>query len=115
MGLLAGCSRDPNVQKQEYVESGERYFQAGKYREAAIQFQNALRVDSHYADAHYQLAQCYRKLELWQSAYAELGHTLDSDPKNWQAHLDMGNLDLAGGGYIKAEGEARTVGPENVM
>lgn len=57
-GLLAGCSRDPNVRKQKYFESGTRYFEAGKYREAAIQYLNAVQVDPAYAEAHYQLAQC---------------------------------------------------------
>jgi hypothetical protein len=35
--LLAGCHSDPNVRKQKYLESGERYSAQGKYREAAIQ------------------------------------------------------------------------------
>ena len=40
--LLAGCSRDPNVRKQKYYESGIRYFAEQKYREATIQLLNAL-------------------------------------------------------------------------
>jgi len=43
--LLSGCSRDPNVRKQKYLESGERYFDQGEYSHAAIQFANALQVD----------------------------------------------------------------------
>jgi len=38
--FLVGCSRDPNVRKQKYFESGERYFEKGKYREAVIQYRN---------------------------------------------------------------------------
>jgi Tfp pilus assembly protein PilF len=51
--LLTGCSRDPNVRKQKYLESGQRYFDKGQYREAEIQFENAIQVDSRFADAHY--------------------------------------------------------------
>ena len=40
--LLTGCHGDPNVRKQKYLESGERYSAQGKYREAAIQYLNAL-------------------------------------------------------------------------
>ena len=40
--FTAGCSRDPNVRKQKYLESGKRYEAAGKYKEAAVQFLNAL-------------------------------------------------------------------------
>ena len=48
--LLTGCSRDPNVRKQKYLESGQRYFDKGQYREAEIQFQNAIQVDARFAE-----------------------------------------------------------------
>ncbi len=41
-GFLVGCSRDPNVRKQKYFESGQHYLDKGQYREAAIQFKNAV-------------------------------------------------------------------------
>jgi hypothetical protein len=43
--LLASCSRDPNVRRKEYFDSGMRYFQRAKFHEAAIQFQNSLQAD----------------------------------------------------------------------
>ena len=46
--LLSGCSRDPNVRKQKYLESGQRYFDKGQYREAEIQFENAIQVDDRF-------------------------------------------------------------------
>ena len=46
LALLVGCSHDPNVCKQKYLESGERYFAKEKYREAIIQFSNALQVEA---------------------------------------------------------------------
>jgi len=51
--LLVGCSRDPNVRKQKYLESGMRFFEKGKYHEAAIQFSNAIQVDPNFAQADY--------------------------------------------------------------
>ena len=59
--VLTGCSRDPNVRKQKYLESGQRYFAKGKYREAAIEFRNATEVDPTFAAAHYQLAESFIK------------------------------------------------------
>ena len=90
--FLAGCSRDPNVRKQKYFESGDRYFNKGKYREAIIQYRNATEVDGAFAAAHYQLAQSYLKLQDWQHAYAELSRTVELQPENYKARLDMGNL-----------------------
>src|SRR5229473_5160782 len=94
--VFTGCSRDPNVRKQKYFESGERYFARGKYREAAIQFSNAAQVDPRFAQAHYQLAETYLKLQEWTRAYQELGRTLELQPDNYQAHIDIANLLIAG-------------------
>jgi Flp pilus assembly protein TadD len=90
--ILNGCSRDPNVRKQKYFESGQRYYAEGKYREAVIQFLNATQVDSTFAAAHYQLAQSYIKLQDWQHAYLEISRTLELQPDNYKAHVDMANM-----------------------
>lgn len=96
--FFAGCSRDPNVRKQKYFESGQRYFEKGKYREAIIQFRNATEVDQTFADAHYQLSQAYTKLQDWSHVYYELGRTIDLQPENYKAHADLANLLIAYGG-----------------
>ena len=36
---LVSCSRDPNVVKKRYYESGNKYFDRGRYKEASIQYQ----------------------------------------------------------------------------
>jgi len=93
--MLTDCSRDPNVRKQKYFASGQRYFQQGKYREAAIEFTNALQLDPQYAQAHYQLAGSYLKLQQWPAAYQELSRTLELQPENYQARIDLANLLIA--------------------
>src|SRR5215475_9086292 len=95
--LITGCSRDPNVRKQKYFESGQRYYEEGKYREAIIQFRNATQVDGRFTEAHYQLAQAYIKVQDWQHAYGELSRTLELEPDHSKAHLDIANLLIANG------------------
>src|SRR5260370_12232507 len=56
LGFSTGCSRDPNKQKQKYLESGKRYADEGKLKEATIQISNALKVDHNFAPAHYEPA-----------------------------------------------------------
>jgi tetratricopeptide (TPR) repeat protein len=90
--LFTGCSRDPNVRKQKYLESGDRYFAKGKYREAAIQYSNALQVDPRFAGAHYQLGETYLKLGDSQRAFQELSRSVDLAPDNYRAHIDLANL-----------------------
>ena len=115
--VLAGCSRDPNVMKQKYFQSGTHYFEKGKYREAAIQYQNAIKLDPRYTEAHYQLAQCFLKMELRNGAFTELSRTVDLNPQNSKAHIDLGNLLIAARQFEKAEEQARLVllrEPDNV-
>ncbi len=90
--MFTGCSRDPNVRKQKYLDSGEKYAAEGKYREAAIQFRNAILIDSRFAQAHYDLSQAYLKLGDSNDAYQELNRTVELAPDNYRAHTDLANL-----------------------
>src|SRR5215510_4610334 len=100
--LFSACHRDPNVRKQRFLKSGQEYFQQEKYREAAIQFQNATQIDPHFAEAHYQLAQSYLKLQQWPAAYQELARTVDIQPNNFPAHLELANLLIAASQFKQA-------------
>jgi cellulose synthase operon protein C len=90
--LFSGCSRDPNVRKQKYLESGDRYLGNGKYREAAIQYSNALQLDTRFAAAHFQLGETYLKLGDSARAYDELSRAVELAPDNYRAHIDMATL-----------------------
>jgi tetratricopeptide (TPR) repeat protein len=103
LGALTGCSRDPNVRKQKYLESGQRYYDKGQYREAEIQFQNAIQVDARFAEAHYRLALAAIKLGQWPAAYQELTKTLDLRPDHYAAHLEMANLLILGHQFSDAK------------
>jgi tetratricopeptide (TPR) repeat protein len=104
--LSSGCSRDPNVRKQKYLQTGIQYLQAGKVREAAIEFENAIQLDPRFAEAHYQLAQCYLKESIWNGAYQELLSTADLQPQNVDALTDLAKLLLAAGKFQDARDRA---------
>ena len=93
--LTTGCSRDPNVRKQKYFDSGEKYFADAKYREAIIQYSNAIRIDDRFAQAHAQLAQAFMKIGDSQRAFTELTRTVDLAPDNYRARIDLANLLLS--------------------
>lgn len=104
-----GCKKDPAVQKQKYLESGRRYAKDGKFREAGIQFSNALKVDRNFGDAHYEMSKVYVALGNPMSAYQELMRTVDLNPANVPARLDLGSLLVAGGVPDRALDQAKTV------
>src|SRR5579862_8044932 len=90
--IFTGCSRDPNVRKQKYFASGEKYYAEGKYREAAIQYSNAVQIDTRFAQAHYKLSQTYLRLGDPSRASQELLRTLELASDNSAAHTDLANL-----------------------
>ncbi|MGE5053345.1 MAG: tetratricopeptide repeat protein [Acidobacteriota bacterium] len=99
MGVLLGCERDPNIRKQTFLESGNRYFAEEEFPAAVVEFSNALQVDPTFAPAHFQLAQCYLKMQRFQDAYAQLQRTVELDPHNRKASLDLGLMLIAGRNY----------------
>jgi Tfp pilus assembly protein PilF len=107
--LLSGCFRDPNVRKHKYLESGQKFSAQGKDREAAIQYSNALKIDKNFADAHYALAQVYLHMGAINTAYTELRKTVDLQPANYKARIDLGNILLAGGKTDDAQAQAAAV------
>jgi len=107
--FMSGCHRDPNVRKHKYLESGQRYSAQGKDREAVIQFSNALEIDKNFADAHFALAQTYLHMGSLSAAYGELLRTVDLQPANYKARIDLGDILLAGGRVDAAHQQAIAV------
>jgi tetratricopeptide (TPR) repeat protein len=93
--LFTGCTRDPNVRKQKFLDSGDRYQSQGKYREAIIEYSNAIQVDDRFAEAHYQLSKAYLKVKDPNRAFYELSRTVNLEPDNYAAQLDLTNLLLS--------------------
>jgi len=52
--LATGCRKAPEVAKRQYLQSGEKFMEQGRYRQAEIQFRNALRIDPQFAEAYLQ-------------------------------------------------------------
>jgi tetratricopeptide (TPR) repeat protein len=82
IALIAGsaCTRDPNVAKKRYLESGNRYFDRGKYKEASMMYRNALKKDLRYGDAYYRLGLTLWKLNDRGGSYRSFIRALDLLP-----------------------------------
>ena len=116
--LPLSCSRDSNTKKLKYLESGQRYYDHGKFREAFLQFSNAVQIDDGYAEAHYRLAQSCIRLQKWDQAYAELRRTIQLEPSNLNSRIDLANLLIADGALKEAKAQTDFLfglQPNNVM
>jgi tetratricopeptide (TPR) repeat protein len=89
---LVSCSRDPNVAKKRYVESGNKFFERGKYKEAIIMYKDALQKDMRYGTAYYRLALAQMKLGQLGLAVQALRRSIElnnpKDPASADAHWD---------------------------
>lgn len=102
---LNGCSKDPN----KYLASGDKYFKAGKYNEAVVEYRNAIQLDPKLVQAHYQLSRAYVQLKSLGPAYNELRQTVELDPKNADAQLELATLLLGAKKYAEAKAPAAAV------
>ncbi len=109
LAVLSGCHKDPDVAKHKYLESGKHYSAQGKWREATIQFGNALKIDRNFPEAHFELGQTYMHLGQFRQAYVEYQKTVDLDPTNFPARIALANLLVAGGRLDDAQAQANAV------
>ena len=103
LSTLVACKGDPAVKKQKYLESGNRYLDKKQFKEATIQYQNAIQIDPQFATAHYKLSQAYMGSGNWRGAFTELKKTVEIKPDDIQAQTDLGNFYVAGGNWFEAE------------
>jgi len=90
--LLVGgwsCSRDPKVASRKYLESGNRYFDKGKYKEAVIMYRNALRKDLMFGEAYYRLGVAELRMgqTYWVDAVRNLRRAVETLEKANQPQL----------------------------
>jgi tetratricopeptide (TPR) repeat protein len=53
---VVSCNRDPNYLKQKYLQSGIKYYDGGRYKEASIMFRKSIESDRKFGPAYYHLA-----------------------------------------------------------
>src|ERR1035437_1478592 len=102
LAVLVGftsCSRDPAVVRKRYLESGNKYFDKGRYKEASIQYRNALKRDPRYGAAYYKLALVNLKVGEAIAAVSPLRRAVElippDQPDHWDAVSKLSDIYLA--------------------
>lgn len=88
---LSGCSRDP----QKLLETGNRYFEDGKYREAALIYQRAVQGDRRFGEAYYRLGLAEYQLGRYLPAFRALLRAMEFQPDNSDAFERLTDIYLA--------------------
>jgi tetratricopeptide (TPR) repeat protein len=128
LGVLSGAgyfvySRH-ELTPQAYFESGKKYFDQKKYREAMIAFLNALRKAPGDRNSRYYLALSHIGLRDYKRGGQQLRSLVDTNPDDVEASLSLGRLYMEAAGdepkseaYKKAQELAQKVlskNPQNV-
>jgi tetratricopeptide (TPR) repeat protein len=87
---LGGCIRSA----EHYRESGDKYFRAGRFAEAALQYRNAIQRDGSSLGAHYGLARTQIAQGQLRAAITTLGIVLRLQPDHEEALVSLGDVYL---------------------
>ena len=108
VALHAACTRDPEVAKREYVDSGDAFLRQNKLKEAIVQYRNAVRQDPRFGEARSKLAEAYTQDGDWRRAGREYIRAADLLPKDVDAQLKAGRFLLFGRQFEDAATRARS-------
>lgn len=89
---LSACSKDPEVAKREFLQSGDGYVKQEKYAEAIIEYRNAVQQDPRFAEARQKLAEAYLKVGDAANAYREFIRAADLLPDDPVAQVKAGEF-----------------------
>jgi tetratricopeptide (TPR) repeat protein len=116
--LSTSCSKNPEVAKRTYLESGDSYFSEEKYQEAIVQYRNAVQQDPRFGEARYKLAEAYVRVNDPAGAYREYIRAADLMPDNVESQLKAGQMLLLGRQFEDAKARADRIlanDPKNVQ
>jgi tetratricopeptide (TPR) repeat protein len=92
--FMASCSRDPKAQAQRYTDTGNTFFNKGKYKEAAIMYRKALQKDLRFGEAYYRLGLTELKLGSYGGAASQLRRAVELQPNNADAAIKLADIFL---------------------
>jgi len=92
---LASCAGDSEGSKRRLLETGNKYFDAGKYKEASLVYRKLINKDPRYGEAYYRWGLTELKQGRYQDALRALRRASELQPENDDAHAKLGDLYLA--------------------
>ena len=85
--INAGCTT--GLRKARYAKQAERYFKAGQYDEAKVEYLKLLRIDPQNAAAYARLGQMWLEEGSALRAGPFLAGAIKFDPKDWASHVRL--------------------------
>jgi tetratricopeptide (TPR) repeat protein len=103
------CSKSPDEKRADYLMSADKYAAQNKYAEAAIQYQNALKIAPDDATTLIKLGELQLIQQRPGDAFGSFMKASKIDPKNINAHSNLATIYLLAKKYNEASKEANIV------
>src|SRR5690349_12537638 len=82
---FAPSSKEPYSESKRLYHEGVKYALAGLYAQAAQIFQQVVKLDPHFADAHFSLGHAYADMGRWQNAIDSFQKAVELNPNDVEA------------------------------
>jgi tetratricopeptide (TPR) repeat protein len=96
---------EKRAEANTYFDKGKRFQDKENYKEAARQYEKAVKADPNYAEAHSNLGYSYRKQGKFNQAVRSYKKAVSLDPKLAEAHEYLGEAYAEMGKFELAEKE----------
>lgn len=100
--VLCACSKTPEERRAGYLKSAGEYAAQGKYAEAAIQYQNALKIAPDDVETLIDLGNTELRLHRVKEAYRSFLKASKIDPRNIRALTNLAAIYLLAKDYENA-------------
>ncbi len=103
------CGKSPEERRADYLVSADKYAAQNKYAEAAIQYQNALKIAPDDATTLIKLGELQLIQQKPGEAFGSFSNASKIDPKNTKAHSNLATIYLLAKKYDDASREANII------
>lgn len=93
--LVTACSFDPQVMRERYVRTGNKYFARGRFGEAALLYKHAIDEDRRYGEAWYRLGLANLMMRKEAAAREDMNRAVELDPNNMDAMVKLTEMDVS--------------------
>ena len=95
--FLFSCSSTPAELTARHAKQGDGYVQKEKYKEAVIEYKNAVKAGPNDASLRFKLAKAAWEARDFPTAFQELQKAVELDPGNYEAQTKLGEFYVAAG------------------
>lgn len=94
---LCSCDRSPEGALAKHLKRGDEYFKEEKFKEAVIEYKNAVKAVPKDPAAHWKLAKASIEAKDLRTAFEEVQKAVELDPNNHEALGMLGEIYLMAG------------------